>query len=70
MLTTTAGYKAGQVRVFSDDVDEAEYNFAVEGTVTSAQPQLKLGIGLRRAAEGTQVIAKLVELAPPPRRWS
>ncbi|MFO1064608.1 MAG: peptidoglycan DD-metalloendopeptidase family protein [Pirellulales bacterium] len=64
MSTFASGYKAGEVRILSDDADEAEYNFPVEGVVTSTQAKLTLGIGERRSIEGTQVIANVRRAAP------
>lgn len=59
MNTAAAGYYGGQIRVNSNDTSEAEYNFSVEGQVTSGTPFLLLGISRRRAVEGTQILANI-----------
>jgi hypothetical protein len=60
MTTLNANYFAGQIRILSNDADEAEYNFSVEGLVTDASLEnLTLGIGLREIDEAGQTVARL-----------
>jgi murein DD-endopeptidase MepM/ murein hydrolase activator NlpD len=57
--TSTAGYFAGQVRIPTNDASEFEYNFSVEGTVTSAAGTLTLGISERHVRERGRIVANV-----------
>ncbi|MBX3439085.1 MAG: peptidoglycan DD-metalloendopeptidase family protein, partial [Planctomycetaceae bacterium] len=58
--SSAPGYFAGEVRVFSNDADEAVSNFSVEGRVTVAgQGQLHLGISQRHTKEGQSIVANI-----------
>ena len=58
--TSASGYYAGEVKVFSDDSDESESSFSVEGRVTSGGlEQITLGISRRRMDEGTTLFANV-----------
>jgi len=61
LSTVRAGYFAGQVRVLSDDADEGEYNFSVEGLVRDTGPldNLTLGIGAREIGESGRTVANV-----------
>ncbi len=58
--TSVAGYHAGEVRIDTNDADESEYDFSVEGTVVAeGQNQLTLGISERRVGEQTSLVANI-----------
>ncbi len=63
LATDTAGYFAGQVRFTSNDADESDYNFSVEGLVDATlSSELVLGISERQANEGDSVFANVRRL--------
>jgi hypothetical protein len=63
LATATAGYFAGQVRFSSNDADEFEYNFSIEGIVDSlSTDELVLGISERHAREGDSLFANVRRL--------
>jgi Ca2+-binding RTX toxin-like protein len=58
--TATAGYFAGQVRIANNDPNESEFNFSVEGVVTSGTLEnLTIGISQRIPSEGQQIVANV-----------
>ena len=60
MNTATAGYFAGEVRFTTNDADESEYNFSIEGIVDAAASEtLVLGISERSANEGNSLVANV-----------
>ncbi|MCA9177360.1 MAG: VCBS repeat-containing protein, partial [Planctomycetales bacterium] len=60
MATGTAGTFAGEVRFTTNDADESEYNFSIEGIVEAAATEtLVLGISERSANEGESLIANV-----------
>ncbi len=61
MQTADAGYFGGQVRIDTDDTDEQEYEFSIEGVVTAAAlpQQLILGLSERKLGEGKQLFGNV-----------